>query len=620
MSQVEQNDEGFELLLRYLEDARGFDFSSYKRSSLMRRMTKRIQMVGVSTFAEYVDFLEVHPEEFSLLFNSILINVTSFFRDQLAWDFLLNDVARRIIETKQSGAHIRIWSAGCASGEEAYSLAMAFSETMGTDQFRQRVKVYATDVDEEALTQARQAAYSPNHMEGVPAEMVQKYFDLQNGQYVFNKDLRHSVIFGRHDLLQDAPISRVDLLVCRNTLMYFNAEAQSRVLSRFEFALNDGGYLFLGKAEVMLSRIHIFTPVDLKRRIFMKVGRRQIREQNYTGIQAMSQDEQMPLQDTQNLLRKAALETDPSAQVVINAAGILSMANDSARALLGMRPGDIGLPLTEIDLSHAPISLRNAITLFQAEHHYRMMREVEWTAGGDDHHFYDVTLLPLLDEQRNYLGVKIVFVDVSRVMQLQDQLQHSHRELETANEELQSSNEELETTNEELQSTVEELETTNEELQSSNEELETINEELQSTNEELETTNQELRRRSDDIGALNALLGSILSGLQDGVIVVDRNLCILAWNARSEDMWGMRSDEARGMHLMNLDVGIPLEQLIPTIRACLAGEKANDTLTLDAINRRGKAIRIKVKCNSLARQGYPIQGAILLVSELSDNA
>ena len=148
---------------------------------------------------------------------------------------------------------LRVWSAGCASGEEAYTLAMVLAEMLGPTEFRDRVKIYATDVDEEALTQARQASYTEREVRGVPPELLERYFEPTGGRYVFRKDLRRSVIFGRNDLVQDAPISRIDLLVCRNTLMYFNAETQARILARFHFALADGGVLFLGKAEMLLS-------------------------------------------------------------------------------------------------------------------------------------------------------------------------------------------------------------------------------------------------------------------------------------------------------------------------------------------------------------------------------
>lgn len=271
-----QLDRDFEALLEYLQRTRGFDFTAYKRPSLMRRVTKRMQMVKIDKFPDYMDYLEVHPEEFAQLFDTILINVTSFFRDQIAWDLLAQQVIPMILKEKRPNEALRIWSAGCASGEEAYSIAILFAEALGSESFSDRVKIYATDVDEEALAHARHASYSEKDLEPVPPELKEKYFEQGSNRFVFRNDLRRSVIFGRHDLVQDAPISRLDLLTCRNTLMYFNAEIQGRILARFHFALNDPGYLFLGRAEMLLTHTNIFTPIELKCRIFSKVPKMQM--------------------------------------------------------------------------------------------------------------------------------------------------------------------------------------------------------------------------------------------------------------------------------------------------------------------------------------------------------
>jgi two-component system, chemotaxis family, CheB/CheR fusion protein len=267
-----EKDPEFENLLVYLRESRGFDFTGYKRATLMRRVRKQMQLLNIESFGDYLDYLEVYPEEFNHLFNTILINVTAFFRDISAWECLSEQVLPNLVKGKKNSDQIRIWSAGCASGEEAYTLAMLIAEMLGVEEFRQRVKIYATDLDEEALNQARQAAYSAKDIQTVPPELRQKYFEPLGNRYVFRQDLRRSVIFGRHDLLQDAPISRLDLLVCRNVLMYFNSETQGRIMARFHFALNDPGYLFLGKAEMLLMHSNIFVPLDLRNRIFTKVS------------------------------------------------------------------------------------------------------------------------------------------------------------------------------------------------------------------------------------------------------------------------------------------------------------------------------------------------------------
>ena len=265
---VESNESGFDRLLDYLRSALGFDFTAYKPTSLLRRVRKRMHSLDMHDFDAYLDYLQVHPDEFAALFNTILINVTSFFRDADVWETLRTSILPDLPGSRNGGS-LRVWSAGSASGQEAYSAAMVLAEAIGLDAVRERVKIYATDVDEEALAESRRAVYTTKQIADVPPELVAKYFDHNGGDlYSFNRDLRRSVIFGRHDLVQDAPISRVDLLLCRNTLMYFNAEAQSRIMSRFYFSVNPGGYLVLGRAEMLFSHAAMFQAVDLKRRIF----------------------------------------------------------------------------------------------------------------------------------------------------------------------------------------------------------------------------------------------------------------------------------------------------------------------------------------------------------------
>ena len=213
--------DGLEGLLLYLRDARGFDFSGYKRPTLERRIRKRMGEVGVEEYEQYADHLEANPREFIELFNTILINVTSFFRDQASWDYLQEKVIPPLIDEIDQDQAIRVWSAGCASGEEAYTAAIVLLEHLGEEQYKHRVKIYATDIDEDALATARTGTYPLKALEDVAPELVDKYFVENRQGLAFRPDLRRSIIFGRNELLEDAPISRLDLLICRNVLMYF---------------------------------------------------------------------------------------------------------------------------------------------------------------------------------------------------------------------------------------------------------------------------------------------------------------------------------------------------------------------------------------------------------------
>jgi PAS domain S-box-containing protein len=233
--------------------------------------------IGVASLAKYRNHLETHPEEYDHLLDAILINVTSFFRDSPAWDYLAAEIVPRIVDGSTDRS-IRLCSAGCASGEEAYTLAMLFAEALGADEFRRRVKIYATDVDEGALNAARLAGYSNSQVTGVPAHLLTKYFESRGDRHVFRSDIRRAVVFGRQDVTQDAPIPYLDLLACRNTLMYFNGEIQTSILSRFHFALKDTGFLFLGRAEMLVRHIMAFTPVSIEWRVYAKATRPQLLE------------------------------------------------------------------------------------------------------------------------------------------------------------------------------------------------------------------------------------------------------------------------------------------------------------------------------------------------------
>jgi two-component system CheB/CheR fusion protein len=613
-----RSDGELEQLLEYLKGNRGFDFTGYKRASLARRMEKRMQELKIGAYADYVDYLEVHPEEFAVLFNTILINVTSFFRDESAWEYLAAEVLPEVVARKRNGP-IRVWSAGCASGEEAYTLAMLFAELLGADAFREQVKVYGTDVDEDALARARQASYSERDVESIPASLRAKYFDRTDTTYTFKKDFRRQVIFGRHDLIQDAPISKVDVLACRNTLMYFNAETQARILARFHFALNDGGILFLGRAETMLTHAHTFTPLDIKRRISTKKPRATLELRDRLLLISQGGQDESGTGSGVNPTRLRELASDLSAtsEIIVDAAGTLVSANERARGMFTLHRDDIGRPLQDLKVSYRPLELRSQLDRAGAERRPFQVRDVEWPMPSGETRWLEVQFVPIIDASSDLLGVSVSFSDVSAYKQAHLDLQRANRDLEAAYEEQQSTSEELETTTEELQSTIEELETTNEELQSTNEELETMNEELQSTNEELTTMNDELRVRGDELNQVNSFLESVLMSLRGGVAVLDSEMRVLIWNPRAEDLWGLREEEVVGKQFLALDIGLPVEQLKQPVKACLSGTKDFVELELDATNRRGRPVHVRVTCMPLAASTRALRGAIVVMEDLT---
>jgi two-component system CheB/CheR fusion protein len=568
-------DLSLEALLTFVKETRGFDFTGYKRSTIERRVAKRMATVGAERYDDYLDYLELHGEEFAELFNTLLVNTTGFFRDPQTWEYMADEVLPQLISTRAAEDPIRVWCAGCASGEEPYTVAMVLARVMGDAPFRERVKIYATDVDEEALDYARHGAYLPRQIEDVPHDALERFFERADQRYVFRKDLRRCVIFGRNDLVQDAPISHVDMLVCRNTLVYFTAETQSHILRRFHFGLDDDGYLLLGKSEMLITHTDLFAPLELKRRVFRKVIKPTLRDR----VRAMAGElVRAGAPAEAESLRKAAFDIAGPAQIVLDHSRTLVVANNSARRMFALGLNDLGRPLQDLELSYRPLELRSHLDGLESEVRPIEVRAVPWR-GPESDRFVDVRLTPLLADGAS-IGTSITYLDVTDTHRLEQQLAGSKRELEQAYEELQS--------------TVEELETTNEELQSTNEELETLNEELQSSNEELETMNEELRHRTEEVNDVNSFLKTILSTIGLAVAVLDRNQRVQIWNGKARELWGVTPEEAEDEHLLSLDIGLPLDELRAQIRDTLTGKSAREEVVLDATNRRGKPFQCRV--------------------------
>jgi two-component system, chemotaxis family, CheB/CheR fusion protein len=601
-------DPEFESLLEFVRDSRGFDYTGYKRPTLVRRVQKRMNNVGAGDYAAYRDYLAREPDEFAELFDTILINVTGFFRDAAAWEYVAGEVVPRILDRPEGDRPIRIWSAGSATGAEAYTIAIVFAEALGYDEFRERVKIYATDVDDDALRYARRALYTEKEIKDVPDELRERYFDLVEDHFSFRNGFRRSVIFGGNDLLQDPPISRVDLLVSRNTLMYFGQEAQDRILNNFFFAMQPLGYLMLGKAEAVHSRTSLFEPLDVRRRVFVKNHGMYFEPRMVRPADLRLQ----PEKDADAMLRDTAFEQARLAQIVVGLDGRVSAINHAARTMFGLSASDVTRPLRDLQISYKPLDLRSLIDQVQSEHRHVVSQDVMWESPDGTSRNLDVQISPLISHGGAHAGVSISFADVTRYRALQDEVERARRDLETAYEELQTTVEELETTNEELQSTNEELETTNEELQSTNEELETMNEELQSTNEELEAMNEEMRERTDEALHANAFLSSILSSVHQSIVVVDQDLSIVAWSRAAAETWGLRADEVRGEHLLNLDIGIAADQLRDPIRTVLAGGPQGE-LVLRGHNRRGQPVECAITFDPLIGPHDVVRGVILVM-------
>jgi two-component system CheB/CheR fusion protein len=547
----EKTDKVLQQILLHISHQASLDFRPYKTSTILRRIGRRMVVTHNRSIQDYIEYLKVHPEEVGELVKAFLINVTQFFRDPDAFLVLKDDILPQIVaHARQRGKILRIWTAGCATGEEPYSLAMILTELLGAELPEWSVKIFATDLSETSINFARRGLYAENVLSGVPDIYVDRFFERADLGYRITKALRQMVIFGQQDLTRSAPFPRIDLLLCRNVLIYFTPELQDYVLTQFAFSLMPDGYLFLGKAETVRPTQTYFEMVNKHWKVYRCTGSAIPlgRTQRFTG-QQLPRLEEHPTQQHNGLPGKQANEREyppqleigqlrrlnelllrflPTGVVVIDRSYHVMTANSTARRLLGLR--ETG---TEQDFLHAVRGIpytpvRNAIDTVFRERKSLTLPEVtlDQSMGGNNR---SMSLsIALMQQEAGTPDLVVMSIsDITEQLQIQKQLEtaqteqsqlmqelstanarlnETNKELLDANEELQVSNEELVLAHEELQATIEEFETTNEELQATNEELETSNEELQATNEELETTNDELRARSGELQEMAQLL------------------------------------------------------------------------------------------------------------------
>lgn len=545
--------------------------------------------------------MRVHPDEEDRLIGSLLIKVTDFFRDPAAFDHLRERVLPELIaHAREDGEELRFWSAGCATGEEAYSLAILVSEALRAEAGSHvPVRIFATDLDGPAIGFARRGGYSTEALGNVPAELRERYFTLTDGAYVVTQELRDLIVFGEHDLGGRPPFPRVDLVLCRNVLMYFSAELQQRALQAFAFSLRPGGYLVLGSAENARALEASFTPESSALRIYRRTAEPGAAVVSF-GTATSRPPAPTPLRlaprPTAALPRETPLATGaeglvqelPVGLVVVNRAYDIQQINTAARRLLGIHGVAVNQDLIHLVDSLATAELRRTIDAAFEKKAPAALEEVATAElGMGEQRYLQITCLPRIDSSRNSESVIITVIDVTTTVRRRIDMEASERaaveELErlkvlmgrlgdtnsrllAANAELASAEESLRTTSEEYaaaaaqaQTASEELETYGEELQASNEELETLNEELRATVDELTMSNADLDARQRELGQERAQadnvrrqLAAILDGLTDAVVVVGRTGPLIRSNAAFDALLDGTSGE-----LEVLDLKVP---------------------------------------------------------------
>jgi two-component system, chemotaxis family, CheB/CheR fusion protein len=544
----------------------GHDFSGYKDKTVTRRVQRRMQVLQIDEVPDFIERLRKDPQELDALLQDLLIGVTNFFRDPQAFEALEREVIPRLFEGKGADGTVRVWVPGCSTGEEAYSIAMLLREHSPKEQAAPKLQIFASDIDEESLQFARVGRYPSTIVTDVPPVRLERYFVREDGTYRIVSDLREICLFSAHNLLRDAPFSRLDLVACRNLLIYLTPELQNRLIPLFHYALNDSGYLFLGTSENVTRHSRLFSTVDKAHRIFKRRSQieRRLPEFPLTAPEGALRRvppvhrtavEHEPLQA---LAERQLLDRYSPAYVVINADGELIHGSSRTGKYLELAPGAPRMDIFSMARAGLRADLRAGVHKAVSTGQVAIQKNlIVGTNGGRQ--TIDLVIQPMRAGASPETLFLVVFQDVGAIKvaseaepadaleELEnDNLRQLEMELRTTRERLQTTTEELESSNEELKSGNEELSSMNEELQSANEELETSKEELQSINEELQTVNAELNARVEELSRANSDIANLLESTQIAAVFLDRNLAVKSFTPAAKDVFRLvESDTGR---------------------------------------------------------------------------
>ncbi len=522
-------------IFRLMTSRLGTDFSKYKPSTISRRINKRLEALSIDSINDYYSHIQDNPDEIDTLFQTVLIGVTRFFRDESTFK-QIRKYAEELIADKEPGEAIRAWSVGCASGEEPYSIAIMIAELLGENIGQHPIQIFATDIDEKALATGRRGFYSEAVTEDLTEEQRDKYFIRTANGYEIKKSLRQWVLFSKHDISSDPPFVRLDLILCRNLLIYFDNELQQKVIPLFHYGLRSDGYLLLGKSENITQLSNLFGKEDSKHKIFKKREGIELNTLSYGDFRQFDskriRNKNTSVRSTdltlEELTNQALVSTYEHPFLVVNEAMDVVYLRGKLQPYINLSKGSLKANALKIINSALHMELRTTFVKAKRESQTHKSRIVRFASYGQEH-LVCVAVRPFAYQRdgRDYFLVIFERVnplsqypfsadefitdrgqtqDALRVMELEhelastkEHLQTFTEELETSNEELQAMNEELQSANEELKSSNEELETSNEELQSANEELQTANSELAISNENLVEQEAELLRTQEDL-------------------------------------------------------------------------------------------------------------------------
>ncbi len=561
----------FARLLALLQDETGHDFTGYKPTTLSRRIHKRMLLADMTSFREYADLVEAQAEERINLFHDLLIGVTKFFRDPEAFASFRRHVLTPLFRSKAAGDFLRVWVAGCSTGEEAYSLAMLLSEFLEGGSGRVAVKIFATDIDTHAVEFARRGVYPGNIAADVPPKLLEKYFTPRGVEYVVRQDLREMVVFAHHDILRDPPFFKLDLVFCRNLLIYLNAEAQSKVLSVFHYALNANGHLFLGPSETVGGQTSPFDPVDKKWRIYRRRDggakparlpvqpQRPVTEQPFRGFERRNAKASPAA-----IVRETLAERYGRPSVLLDAELNVIHIHGDVQRYMEFPQGDLSASIFKLVRKNLRLHLRSALKKAGQAPRPVEVRNLRLALGddrlfhlivdplgrteGSEGHFLVTFEEATLPDKAVGACITEAVPESAVVSQLEDDLKATKDQLRDAIDSFEGVNEELKSSNEELMSM-------NEELQSSHEELETSKEELQALNEELTIMNTELQTKLEELDSANSYLENLLKSTNVATIFLDREQAVLRFTPAASEVF----------HLKGADIGRPITDIASRI-------------------------------------------------------
>ena len=530
-----------------LRDHTEQDFSMYKKSTLMRRIERRMGIHHIDKIQTYVRFLQENPNEIELLFNELLIGVTSFFRDPAVWEKLKEEIIPNMVKDIPTGTTLRAWVPACSTGEEAYSLAMVFEEAVSKMHPPKRIKlqIFATDLDVLSIEKARKGFFNSSITKDVSSERISKFFTIENDGYNVKTFLREMIVFAPHNVTKDPPFTKLDLLTCRNMLIYMEPELQNKLIMLFNYSLNQGGIMMLGSAETIASSIKGFEIVDSKLKFYKRISKSTSLEfsnfpSSFSQTKRVTIDtmkETKVVENIQTLTDQILLQRFAPASVLVNSKGdiiyITGRTGKYLEPVAGKANWNVHAMAREGLRNELPGAFRKALQSFEPVY----IDNIKIVENGG-FHFINLTVQQIESPDAVKGMIMVVFTDIpnrtesvsgtskSRKLSANLKQQELEVELKRSNEDLNSVREEMQTSQEELKSTNEELQSTNEELQSTNEELTTSKEELQSLNEELQTVNTELQNKLVDFEQANNDMKNLLNSTEIATLFLDKELNI----------------------------------------------------------------------------------------------